>query len=207
MHLDPLDVAILRALAEDVRRSLREVAALVGTTPTTVSVRLEHMKAAGVVQGGTLRFDPARLPGRARVVEGRVARPQTAALLEVAAGLAGVVEAAVTPDGRLVVVLQVLGFDDEEAVVAALADAGGEDLRVSAAHRVTGPPLVHLFEGETDVIEKCAICGKEVGADVLAELVDGRRVAFCCTSCRRAYQERYERMRDAAAKDPHSTTS
>lgn len=200
MHLDALDVAILRTLTEDARRSLREVANRVGTSPTTVSVRLDHMKEAGLVQGASLVLDPRSMPGRSRLLEGSVDPDAIDPVLEAAADTPGVVEAAVTSDGHLVVVLQVLDLDDEERIVEHLAAVGAKGLRASGVRRAVGPRPAHLFEAEAVIEEACAVCRKKVGADALIETVDERRVVFCCPSCRRDYLQRYERLREEAEK-------
>ncbi len=49
--LDPLDVAILSALRDDGRASLRRVARVVGASVTTVSSRVRALEGLGVLQG------------------------------------------------------------------------------------------------------------------------------------------------------------
>jgi DNA-binding Lrp family transcriptional regulator len=49
--LDPLDVAILSALREDGRASLRRVARIVGASVTTVSSRVRGLERLGVLEG------------------------------------------------------------------------------------------------------------------------------------------------------------
>lgn len=202
-----MDARILRALTEDARRSLREVAGLVGATPTTVSARLERLKEAGVFQRATLRHDPARLPGRPRMLGAHVPRDMVDAVLETAGQMAGVVEAVATADGRLVVVLHVRDLDDEEKIVRAFVESGATEISVAAVRRASGPPLVHLFDEASVITEACAVCAKEVGADPVTETVDARRVVFCCTSCHKRYLERYEALRKAAEDGRHSTSS
>lgn len=207
MRLDALDTAILAALVEDARRSIRDVAALVGSTPTTVSARFERLKELGVVRGASVRLDPGATPGRPRLLTGRVPRERNDAVAHAAAQTAGILHAAVAGDGRLVAFLQVLDLDDEERVVRVLTDAGAEEVAVVAVRRVEGPAPVHLFSGEQVIAEACAVCAKETGADPVTETVDARRVVFCCPSCRKLYMERYEALRKAAQGPGRSTTS
>ncbi len=49
--IDPLDVAILAALQDDGRASLRRVARTVGASVTTVSSRVRNLERTGILQG------------------------------------------------------------------------------------------------------------------------------------------------------------
>lgn len=205
MQLDELDAAILRALTEDARRSLRDVATLVDSTPTTVGARLDRLRTAGIYEGATLRLDPARVPGSARLLTGRVPNECADAVLDAARQTTGVVEVALGSDGYLVVTLQVRTLEEEEAAVAALAAAGAEGLTARPVRRATGPPPSHLFAAAASLAEACAICTRDVGPEPVVETVDGRRVAFCCPSCRQVYMDRYARLKAAAgAGDPRA---
>ena len=55
-----LDVRLIRALQEDGRRSLRQLANLLGVSTSPVSKRLEDLKARGVVRGFRPVIDYAR---------------------------------------------------------------------------------------------------------------------------------------------------
>lgn len=198
MRLDDLDSAILRALLADGRRSLRDVAQLVGSTPTTVGARLERLVEAGLVQGFAPRLAGHLLPGHTRLIEGQAAEVERRAVLAAAQDTPGVLHAAMTRDGRLVVIAQVVDLESEQTIVSALVEAGATDVRASPADRFEGPPPVGLFGGDAAVAEPCAECGKKVIDDGVIQTVDGRRVIFCCTSCQRLYGERYAAILAAA---------
>lgn len=195
MQLDELDTAVLRALTEDARRSLRDVATLVDSTPTTVGARLDRLRAAGVYEGATLRLDPGRIPGSARLLTGRVPNGHADAVLDAARQTPGVVEAVLGREGDLAVTLQVRTLEEEDAAVAALASAGAEGLTARPVRRATGPPPTHLFAAAASLTEACAVCARDVGPEPVVETVDGRRVAFCCPSCRQVYMDRYARLK------------
>jgi Lrp/AsnC family transcriptional regulator, regulator for asnA, asnC and gidA len=59
--LDPLDLAIARAVERDARISLLELSRQVGTSRTTVSERLNRLVEGGFVRGFHARLDYARL--------------------------------------------------------------------------------------------------------------------------------------------------
>jgi Lrp/AsnC family leucine-responsive transcriptional regulator len=59
MLLDKFDLAILAILQQDSRASLQEISARVGLTSTPCWTRIKKMENAGVIQGYTVRLDPA----------------------------------------------------------------------------------------------------------------------------------------------------
>lgn len=60
MVLDELDRDLLRRLQEDARLSFRALARQTGSTVPTVSSRIRRMESLGIIQGYTVRLDPAR---------------------------------------------------------------------------------------------------------------------------------------------------
>lgn len=59
--LDPIDQAILRALANDARASNKDIAASAGIAPSTCSERLRRLERDGVVSEYRVVLDPAAL--------------------------------------------------------------------------------------------------------------------------------------------------
>jgi DNA-binding Lrp family transcriptional regulator len=56
-ELDQLDLAILRELQRDARRTNRDIAAAVGVSPTTALDRTRSLRERGVIQGASLKLD------------------------------------------------------------------------------------------------------------------------------------------------------
>jgi Lrp/AsnC family leucine-responsive transcriptional regulator len=59
MALDKFDFAILATLQQDSRASLQEISSRVGLTSTPCWTRIKKMESDGVIQGYTVRLDPA----------------------------------------------------------------------------------------------------------------------------------------------------
>ncbi|MBN9066104.1 MAG: Lrp/AsnC family transcriptional regulator, partial [Rhizobiales bacterium] len=59
--LDRVDAKLLAALAEDARISVAELARRVGLSPPSVSERLRRLEESGVIEGYTVRINPAAL--------------------------------------------------------------------------------------------------------------------------------------------------
>ncbi len=61
MNVDKFDLAILKVLQGDARASLQEISKRVGLSPTPCWNRIRKMETDGVIQGYTVRIDPAAL--------------------------------------------------------------------------------------------------------------------------------------------------
>ncbi|MEO6023401.1 MAG: Lrp/AsnC family transcriptional regulator [Burkholderiales bacterium] len=61
MNLDKFDLAILSVLREDARASLQDISARVGLSTTPCWARIKKMESDGVIQGYTVRIDPAAI--------------------------------------------------------------------------------------------------------------------------------------------------
>jgi Lrp/AsnC family leucine-responsive transcriptional regulator len=68
MELDKFDLAILAVLQQDARASLQEVSARVGLSTTPCWTRIKKMEAEGVIEGYTVRVDPAAIGFRETVI-------------------------------------------------------------------------------------------------------------------------------------------
>ncbi|PWT71046.1 MAG: AsnC family transcriptional regulator [Proteobacteria bacterium] len=61
MSLDKFDLAILSILQHDARASLQEISSRVGLSSTPCWNRIKRMESEGVIQGYTVRIDPAAI--------------------------------------------------------------------------------------------------------------------------------------------------
>jgi Lrp/AsnC family transcriptional regulator, leucine-responsive regulatory protein len=61
LSVDAADRAILRLLLDDSRKTLQEISAAVGLSPTTCWSRIKKLQTQGVIRRYTVDLDPARL--------------------------------------------------------------------------------------------------------------------------------------------------
>ena len=59
MSVDKFDLAILKILQSDARASLQDISKIVGLSPTPCWSRIKKMEADGVIEGYTVRVNPA----------------------------------------------------------------------------------------------------------------------------------------------------
>lgn len=59
--MDKFDIAILEALQRDARVSMQELSTQVGLTASPCWTRIKRMEAEGIIEGYTIRLNPARI--------------------------------------------------------------------------------------------------------------------------------------------------
>jgi Lrp/AsnC family leucine-responsive transcriptional regulator len=82
MDLDKFDRAILSVLQQDARASLQDISARVGLSTTPCWTRIKKMENEGVIQGYTVRIDPAALGFRDTVIVQVTLESHTEEILE-----------------------------------------------------------------------------------------------------------------------------
>ena len=117
--LDAIDVALLRALSEDARATMADLARTVGLSPPSVTERVRRLEEAGVVQGYGARIDPAALClTLAAYVRVRPMPGQLRKVTEVLVGLDQVVECdRVTGEDCPIAKVHVRSVGELEAVI------------------------------------------------------------------------------------------
>lgn len=189
MRLDALDVAIVQALQEDARLSLRAVAAKVGSTTPTVSARVKALEALGVLRGYHADVDPTAIPGRLALLTLTV-RGEPAALAERARQVRGVAEVLVLAGGRLHV--RVRGDEATVAEARARLSREPEVLTVDADDVVAVPHRAPDAPVGADVDVRCHQCAGPI-TDAVRATVGERAHVFCCRHCLASFKARYAR--------------
>lgn len=59
--IDELDMKIIKILQSNARTSFREIARSLGTSPQTISNRVERLRKKGIIMGFTMLTDPSKL--------------------------------------------------------------------------------------------------------------------------------------------------
>jgi Lrp/AsnC family leucine-responsive transcriptional regulator len=191
--LDDTDREILRILTEDGRRSYSDIAEQVELSPPAVSDRVDRLQELGVIRRFTVDIDRDLL------------REGTAALVTIQASPGAgerVRDRLADADGVEYVFLTA----DETVVCTVVA----EDVRAFLADRLPTDAVseydVGLLAdtgwtprfGQPELAPECVECGNTVGGDGERERLDGERYHFCCSSCRDAFLDRYERLSEGA---------
>jgi len=83
MKLDKFDFAILSILQKDARASLQDISSQVGLSTTPCWTRIKKMESEGVIQGYTVRIDPAAVGFTETVIVQVTLESHTDEMLEV----------------------------------------------------------------------------------------------------------------------------
>ena len=177
--LDDTDREILRLLLADARRPYSDIAEQVDLSAPAVSDRVERLREQGLIRRFTLDVDREMLDRGAPVLVTIRAEPgRGSALADTLVEADPIEHVFRTADDRLV-------------ATATIADADG------ALSEWLDPDAVQQYD-EADLAPACDECGNTVTVEGESERLDGDVYHFCCESCRGAFVDRYERMRERA---------
>lgn len=204
--LDDIDREILQLLAEDARRSYREIAERVDRSPPTVSDRIDRLQETGVIERFTLDVDRSMLAdGSTLLVELDVRPGSDEDVARTLADASAVEHVVRTVDGG---VLCVAHADETEIgdlladVIDGDGDGGGDrgdvrDYSVRLVAESTWKPKV----GGISVAIECVVCGKSVEGDGVSVELGERTYEVCCSSCVAEIEAQYDELERAAESD------
>ena len=192
-ELDETDLEIVRLLAEDARRSFRDIADRVGLSPPAVSDRVDRLRDHGIIRRFTIDIDRSLLQHRTPILlELSVSPSAIGETFSRITTMEGVEQAYKTHDGTIV------------AHAAAPEDISswlGEHLNLDAITDYT----VHLLDeyawrvevAQADFSLECVVCGNAVSTGGITTEFDGDLKSFCCPSCLDRYETEYEARRES----------
>ena len=203
MDLDEADQRILRALQEDARRSMRELARIAGVSTPTASARVKALEAMGVIRGYRARLDPQVMGRTTHVLEVDTRPASARAMAEAIGRLEGVEEVLERAGGRL----HVRFLSPGHAALQGLLDAlhAMTDLQTYRVHTVLSghAPEPSASAGGLRVDVPCHECkGPIHGSGVRKRWdEDGRQDHwFCCRNCAGTFEARLLSLAQGAAK-------
>ncbi len=194
-ELDETDRTLLRLLLEDARQPYSDLAEAVEFSPPAVADRIDRLRETGIIRRFTVDVDRSRLREGVRLL----------VTFEAAAGRADEVRAElatvdavehllVTAEGDVVAVVTVPGGDVERQL-SSVYDTGA----------VVGVDVAPLVDSdwrpglETATLGlSCAECDNTVTSEGVTAEIGGEQYAFCCTSCRSRFEERYAELEEGA---------
>ncbi len=195
MKPDAIDTKILKALMEDGRASLREIAQRTSLTTPTVSARFARMKKAGLIK----RFVPVLSPdsvsqGILAIVTLKV-DPASAEKVARALAKAPEVEHVYTTTGESIVLKVALeSVQDLEPFMRGHV-LGRSRVSLASSQIVTSvvkeePPS--LLSGVLTMDLECDYChGKVTSSRPYTISVGSSHYYFCCRTCKREYLEKH----------------
>jgi len=204
MHLDPVDIRILEALQGDGRLSFRELSKVAGVTTPTVSGRVATLTQLGLIRGFNVDLDAETLEEVTILLDIECRPSDVDDLGSALEGLPEVRELFVVDGTRLSAKVTVLDMHHLNRFLDRLGQEKSiNNYRYSTITRtVKELPRAMLDEGLKVTID-CYYCRKPIVEQPVKLKMDGKDHYLCCDSCRKLYQEKYERIKRDAGRKPH----
>ena len=193
--LDETDLEILQSLMGDARKPWAEIAETVDLSPPAVSDRVDRLQEMGVIRRFTVDIDRSNLREGVPVLV-RIETP-AAAVDDARASLrdAEAVEHLFTTAERdLLCYARIPDGNVPRWLDATLAADAVDDYTVTLLTDGEWTPSV----GGTGFALSCAECGNTVTSEGTTARIGGELHQFCCPSCERRFEERYERFDEGA---------
>jgi DNA-binding Lrp family transcriptional regulator len=194
-RIDDTDFHILSALAEDGRRSLRDIARTAGVSTPTVESRLRKMFDMGLIKKISPIIDVSKITNGLFAVA--TAKVEPGKVEEVLTALAKIPEVrnlyGMTGEHNVLFTLFAGGLDELQTLMSSTISAipNMSSLTYNVVARVVkDEPNVSIRPGQL-VRLTCDTCGQEIKGDPVTLLVGDRNRYFCCKPCLTEYKERY----------------
>jgi len=194
-RIDDTDFHILSALAEDGRRSLRDIARTSGVSTPTVESRLRKMFDMGLIRKISPIIDVSKITNGLFAVA--TAKVEPGKVEEALAALAKIPEIrnlyGMTGEHNVLFTLFAGGLDELQTLMSSTISAIPNMSSLSynvVARVVKDEPNVSIRPGQL-VRLTCDTCGQEIKGDPVTLLVGDRNRYFCCKPCLTEYKERY----------------
>jgi len=193
--LDDTDREILRLLAEDARRPYSEITEAVDLSAPAVSDRVDRLREVGLIRRFTVDLDRSLLREGVPVLVSLRLCPGTGTEVSDALAATDAVESVFrTVDDRVVCTATAPEGDIQGALVDVLERDAVRDHDVRLlADRAWTPGF-----DTAELAPTCVECGNTVTREGETERLDDEVYHFCCGSCRDAFVERYEKLREGA---------
>ncbi len=177
MKLDKIDVQILKLLLKDGRKSFREIAKEVGTSPPTVSAKVNQLERLGVISKYTAILNPDLLGESLGILITEKEPNLQDDIVRVCVKLT---------NGKY---LSILCFSSLEELYSFLKTS--ERLKIHEFQLISDvlkkESLARVHEGMKLKI-KCSYCGKVIEGEPIKASIGGRILFFCSQECARAYK-------------------
>lgn len=194
-RIDDTDFHILTALAEDGRRSLRDIARTAGVSTPTVESRLKKMFDMGLIKKIAPIIDASKITNGLFAVA--TAKVEPGKIDDVLNALAKIPE-----------IRNVYGMTGEHNVLFTVFSASLDDLQALLSSTISSIPNVssltynvvaRVVKDEPNVAIRpgqfvrliCDTCGQEIKGELVTLMVGDRNRYFCCKPCLTEYKERY----------------
>jgi len=201
MELDGADLAILRAVQEDSRRSLRELAKLAGVSAPTAAAKLKALAAKGALKGFSAQLSPEALGEHVMLLEVKARPSEVEAVAERLGALPEVRVCHIASPHRVLAFATLLDggleaeFHEKVGRIEPIVSYESFVIRKT----VKDLPLAVVDRGVMLTV-KCEFCGRRTKDEALRVKVGEITHFVCCESCKAGFEERAGRLAKMVGK-------
>jgi Lrp/AsnC family leucine-responsive transcriptional regulator len=196
LRLDTLDVSLLRALDEDGRKSLRQLAKITKVSTPTVDSRLNRIMQSGLISRIAPIYSVDKLDrGVGALLSLRLDESKVIDVVKKIAPLECVKGIFVTSgEGNLLIKIFCTNYDKIQSFISDQIES------IEGVHVISTQMIIKslkdeqgiVIEPDVGVLLKCDHCDGTIKGDpLIMKITHGERF-FCCKTCLQAYQEKYK---------------
>ena len=198
-EFDNADLALLRLLQSDARRSLRELAREMGVSAPTAAAKVRSLEAKGVLRGYPASIAPEALGQHVVHIVARVKPADAPGVARKMAAMPEVRQAFLLGSGRVAATATLVDAPREQEFMrglSALKEIQGLDAFPVVDH-VKDMPLAVIDRGVRLTV-KCEFCGRRTSEGIVRVKFMDVLHFVCCASCKAGFLERAQRLRKLA---------
>ena len=193
-RLDETDVAIIKALMENGRRSFREIARIASVSTPTVESRVKRMFDMGIIRKIVPLLDPEKVSeGVAAIINLKV---ETRELEDFSKKLAEMEEVrnicVVTGESNLTIRVLVNDMKAlQDFLTKELAKAPVKIVSTNVVTKIVKEEQVVVIRPGLGIRLNCDLCGREIEGEPETLRIGDQTRNFCCKTCLQTYKEKY----------------
>ncbi len=189
--LDQIDLELIRLLSEDARRPYSDLADAVDLSAPAVSDRIDRLQEQGVIKQFTIDIDRLKLQQRTPIIiEFDVHPNYSEEVYQRLCALSGLEHAFKQYDGTIVAYGNAPADNPLEWLQEEVALDHVDDISFELVEKYDWTQ--QLDEAEFSL--PCPVCENTVKSDGITATIGGRTLAFCCPSCKEAYEDDFEQF-------------
>lgn len=193
LALDKIDIALIKALLEDGRRSYRQLAKISNVSTPTAEARIKRMMNSGLIRGIRPVFDLEKVEqGVSAIIYLKV---ETSKIKEFSAHISSLDNVRnlflTTGEWNMIVRVACSSNSELQSIIDTISGNGATLINSQVITRTVKDEQGFVLSQHTNVHLSCDFCGGDVkGTPFTLKVGEGERF-FCCKTCLNSYREKF----------------
>lgn len=193
LALDKIDIALIKALLKDGRRSYRQLAKITNVSTPTAGARIKRLMNSGLIKRIGPIFDLERVEqGVSAIIYLRV---ETSKIKEFSADISSLDHVRnvflTTGEWNMIVRVTCSSNSEIQSIIDAISGKGATLINSQVVTRTVKDEQGFVLSQHTNVHLTCDFCGGDIkGTPLTLKVGEGERF-FCCKTCLNSYREKF----------------